>query len=124
MFLILFFFFQEKLVTFGNDLNRFFFNKIMRYINFTKPKLISWNEMGIICAILFVYNEELIKLHVALKSNLKNMTNGKGKKREKRKKKKEIPIKLYLSVSVGSQIVAHTLMETGNGPNKPNTINL
>ena len=26
--------------------------------------------------------------------------------------------------SVGSQIVAHTLIETGNGPNKPNTINL
>ena len=27
-------------------------------------------------------------------------------------------------VYVGSQIVAHTLIETGNGPNKPNTINL
>ena len=27
-------------------------------------------------------------------------------------------------VSVGSQIVAHTQMETGDGPNKPNTINL
>ena len=25
---------------------------------------------------------------------------------------------------VGSQIVAHTSMGTGNGPNKPNTINL
>ena len=25
---------------------------------------------------------------------------------------------------VGSQIVTHTLMETGNGPNKPNTMNL
>ena len=25
---------------------------------------------------------------------------------------------------VGSQIAAHTLMETGNGPNEPNTINL
>ena len=25
---------------------------------------------------------------------------------------------------VGSQIVAHTLTETGNGPNRPNTINL
>ena len=25
---------------------------------------------------------------------------------------------------VGSQIVAHTYMETGDGPNKPNTINL
>ena len=35
-----------------------------------------------------------------------------------KKKKKN----LYLCV--GSQIVAHTLMETGNGPNKPNTINL
>ena len=27
-------------------------------------------------------------------------------------------------LTVGSQIVAHTLMETGNGPNKPDTINL
>ena len=27
-------------------------------------------------------------------------------------------------ISVGSQIAAHTLMETGNGPNEPNTINL
>ena len=27
-------------------------------------------------------------------------------------------------VFVGSQIVAHTLTETGNGPNRPNTINL
>ena len=26
--------------------------------------------------------------------------------------------------TVGSQIAAHTLMETGNGPNEPNTINL
>ena len=25
---------------------------------------------------------------------------------------------------VGSQIVAHTLIETGNGPNRPNTIDL
>ena len=25
---------------------------------------------------------------------------------------------------VGSQIVTHTLIGTGNGPNKPNTINL
>ena len=30
-------------------------------------------------------------------------------------------IKIYI---VGSQIVAHTQMETGDGPNKPNTINL
>ena len=30
----------------------------------------------------------------------------------------------YIIKSVGSQIVAHTLIETGNGPNKPNTINL
>ena len=30
--------------------------------------------------------------------------------------------KTYLYV--GSQIVAHTQMETGEGPNKPNTINL
>ena len=27
-------------------------------------------------------------------------------------------------VIVGSQIVAHTQMETGDGPNKPNKINL
>ena len=27
-------------------------------------------------------------------------------------------------IYVGSQIAAHTLMETGNGPNEPNTINL
>ena len=27
-------------------------------------------------------------------------------------------------IIVGSQIVAHTLIETGNGPNKPSTINL
>ena len=27
-------------------------------------------------------------------------------------------------IDVGSQIAAHTLMETGNGPNEPNTINL
>ena len=28
------------------------------------------------------------------------------------------------NVFVGSQIVAHALIEAGNGPNKPNTINL
>ena len=27
-------------------------------------------------------------------------------------------------LSVGSQIVAHTLVETGNWPNRPNTIDL
>ena len=32
--------------------------------------------------------------------------------------------KIIQILTVGSQIVAHTLMETGNGPNKPNTINL
>ena len=33
--------------------------------------------------------------------------------------------KLQLAIgSVGSQIAAHTLIETGNGPNEPNTINL
>ena len=37
------------------------------------------------------------------------------------KKKKNIYIYIYI---VGSQIVAHTQMETGDGPNKPNTINL
>ena len=26
--------------------------------------------------------------------------------------------------TVGSQVLAHTLIETGNGPNRPNTINL
>ena len=30
---------------------------------------------------------------------------------------------IYMYI-VGSQIVAHTLTETGNGPNRPNTINL
>ena len=29
-----------------------------------------------------------------------------------------------INVYVGSQIVAHTLTETGNGPNRPNTIDL
>ena len=29
-----------------------------------------------------------------------------------------------LITSVGSQIVAHTLTEAGNGPNRPNTIDL
>ena len=81
MFLILFFS-QEMLVTFGNYLTRFFFNKIMRYINFTKPKLVSWNEMVIICAILFVYNEELIKLLVALESNFNKHEKREGQKRE------------------------------------------
>ena len=32
--------------------------------------------------------------------------------------------KMQNNVSVGSQIVAHTLVETGNGPNRPNTIDL
>ena len=35
----------------------------------------------------------------------------------------KLEIRLYKLI-VGSQIVAHTLMETGNGPNKPDTINL
>ena len=35
-----------------------------------------------------------------------------------------IYIILYHILYVGSQIVAHTQMETGDGPNKPNTINL
>ena len=30
----------------------------------------------------------------------------------------------HMIILVGSQIVAHTQMETGDGPNKPNTINL
>ena len=29
-----------------------------------------------------------------------------------------------MSITVGSQIAAHTLMETGNGLNEPNTIDL
>ena len=33
-------------------------------------------------------------------------------------------IYIYIYIYVGSQIVAHTLTETGNGPNRPNTINL
>ena len=32
--------------------------------------------------------------------------------------------KNYAIIGVGSQIVAHTLIETGNGPNRPNTIDL
>ena len=40
-------------------------------------------------------------------------------KKEGKKRKKEEG-----NVIVGSQIVAHTLTGTGNGPNKPNTINL
>ena len=36
----------------------------------------------------------------------------------------ETLIQLYRYIIVGSRIVAHTLIETGNGPNKPNTINL
>ena len=31
---------------------------------------------------------------------------------------------IFISVSVGSQIVAHTLTEAENGPNRPNTIDL
>ena len=33
-------------------------------------------------------------------------------------------IKFHVNHLVGSQIVAHTLIETGNGPNRPNTIDL
>ena len=32
--------------------------------------------------------------------------------------------RFWVLVSVGSQIVAHTQMKTGDGPNKPNTMNL
>ena len=35
-----------------------------------------------------------------------------------------IPSYTTIYIPVGSQIVAHTQMETGDGPNKPNTINL
>ena len=35
-----------------------------------------------------------------------------------------IYIYIYIIDTVGSQIVAHTLIETGNGPNRPNTIDL
>ena len=35
-----------------------------------------------------------------------------------------IDLKMYENKTVGSQIVTHTQMETGDGPNKPNTINL
>ena len=61
----------------------------------------------------------------------------KKKKKEKEKKSKlwfgDINLKIekhYLfldtlvTVFVGSQIVAHTQIETGDEPNKPNTINL
>ena len=42
----------------------------------------------------------------------------KQQKNEKNYKKNSI------MASVGSQVVAHTLVETGNGPNRPNTIDL
>ena len=35
-----------------------------------------------------------------------------------------VPYKYKRNVFVGSQIVAQTQVETGDGPNKPNTINL
>ena len=35
----------------------------------------------------------------------------------------QIILQVYKKI-VGSQIVAHTLIETGNGPNRPNTIDL
>ena len=38
--------------------------------------------------------------------------------------KRRFVLLFCLFISVGSQIVAHTQMETGDGPNKPNTINL
>ena len=37
---------------------------------------------------------------------------------------KKLYIYIYIYKTVGSQIVAHTQMETGDGPKKPNTINL
>ena len=37
---------------------------------------------------------------------------------------KKIYIYIYIYIYVGSQIVTHTLTETGNGPNRPNTIDL
>lgn len=43
-----------------------------------------------------MYNEDLIKLHIALKYSFNKHEKGEGQKREKRKK--EFPIKLYLSV--------------------------
>ena len=45
----------------------------------------------------------------------------------KKKKKKNLTTSigiLSFLVTVGSQIVAHTLIETGDGPNRPNTIDL
>ena len=41
-------------------------------------------------------------------------------------KKKNVPHNnfFFLKIDVGSQVVAHTLVETGNGPNRPNTIDL
>ena len=38
--------------------------------------------------------------------------------------KNRVMLMSVFKVLVGSQIAAHTLMETGNGPNEPNTINL
>ena len=54
------------------------------------------------------------------------MRKERQKGREERKRWEIIErIDLFiLFVGVGSQIAAHTLMEIGNGPNEPNTINL
>ena len=47
-------------------------------------------------------------------------------KKKKKKLIEAIDIKNNVAsiIVVGSQIIVHTQMETGDGPNKPNTINL
>ena len=43
----------------------------------------------------------------------------------KKKKKNSLSYCLNnININVGSQVLAHTLVETGNGPNRPNTIDL
>ena len=56
---------------------------------------------------------------VKLDNNSKKYSNTDNAKKRTKKKKE-----LSFILLVGSQIVAHTLTEAGNGPNRPNTIDL
>ena len=68
--------------------------------------------------------------YVKKNNNNKTQLNRINLKYSSKKQKKILNLKqrcniyIYIYIYVGSQIVAHTLIETGNGPNKPNTINL
>ena len=37
---------------------------------------------------------------------------------------KKVTSRIDNKANVGSQVLAHSLVETGNGPNRPNTIDL